>query len=204
MGQEAVWNQSMFWEQRIRSTRPKFLLSVKWIKFWCKNSVTAVFGQHIEQRNKAWLTKTEGPESTDDTGTIKQECIYSYLVIFHTSSILMFIYCSYKPIVAEIIVQQILQCIKSWISFLLRKIQEVRTILEYFRCMIGDTAEAWSCCSSKSDGYMLWVWFSCPFVPSKHVVKMTAPLEVCTEDKQHAIMRFFLVSEEIKWAETRR
>jgi hypothetical protein len=37
---------------------------------------------------------------------------------------------------------------------------------------------------------MLRVWFSCPFVPSEHGVKMFAPLEVCTKDKQHETERF--------------
>jgi hypothetical protein len=55
-----------------------------------------------------------------------------------------------------------------------------------------------------SDGDMLRVWFSCsPFVPSKHGVNMTAPIKVCTKDKQHAIVRFF-VSEVMKGAEMRR
>jgi hypothetical protein len=62
--------------------------------------------------------------------------------------------------------------------------------LEYFRCMIGSTAEAWSCSSSRSDGDMLRVWFSCIwFVSSEHHVKMTASREVCTKDKRHAIVR---------------
>jgi hypothetical protein len=61
-----------------------------------------------------------------------------------------------------------------------------------FRCVIGNTADVSSCCSSKSDVGMLRVWFSCgPFVPSKHGVKMTDSLEVCTKDKQHAIVLFF-------------
>jgi hypothetical protein len=43
--------------------------------------------------------------------------------------------------------------------------------------MIGNTAEARLCCSSRSDGGMLRVWFSySPFVPSEHGVKMAAPL----------------------------
>jgi hypothetical protein len=58
--------------------------------------------------------------------------------------------------------------------------------------MTGDVSEAWSCCSSGSDSDMLRVWFSCNlFVPSEHGVKMTATLEVCTKDKQHAVVRFF-------------
>jgi hypothetical protein len=93
-------------------------------------------------------------------------------------------------------------------SFLLQAIQfvvmyerdsEVRAILEYFHCMIDNTAEAWSCCSSRSGGNMLQVWFSCSlFVPNEHSIKMTAPLEVCTKDKQHAIVHF-LVSEGMNW-----
>jgi hypothetical protein len=34
-------------------------------------------------------------------------------------------------------------------------IQKERAILEYFRCMIGNIAEAWSYCSSRSDSDML-------------------------------------------------
>jgi hypothetical protein len=56
-------------------------------------------------------------------------------------------------------------------------------ILAYFRCKIGNTAEAWSYCSSRSDSDILRVWFSCSlFMPSERDVKMTAPLEVCTRD----------------------
>jgi hypothetical protein len=33
--------------------------------------------------------------------------------------------------------------------------KKVRAVLEYFCCVIGDTSEAWPCCSSKSDGDML-------------------------------------------------
>jgi hypothetical protein len=68
-----------------------------------------------------------------------------------------------------------------------RRIKKVRTILEYFCCMIGSTAEAWSCCSSRSDGDMLRVWFSCPFVPNECGVKMVATLEVCTKDEHPAL-----------------
>jgi hypothetical protein len=82
-----------------------------------------------------------------------------------------------------------------------RKLKKVRTMFEYFLCMIGNTAEAWSCYSSRSGSDMLRVWFSCsPFVPSEHDATMTAPLEVCTKDKQRAVERF-LVSEGMKWAE---
>jgi hypothetical protein len=79
-------------------------------------------------------------------------------------------------------------------------------ILEYFCCMIGNTVEAWSCCSSRSDGDMLRVWFSCsPFVPEEHSVKLTAPLQVCTKDKQHAICSTsFLVSVGMKRTEIYR
>jgi hypothetical protein len=51
---------------------------------------------------------------------------------------------------------------------------------------------------------LLRAWFSCsPFVPSEHGVKMIAPLEVCTKDKQHAVAHF-LVSEGMKGAEIHR
>jgi hypothetical protein len=74
----------------------------------------------------------------------------------------------------------------------MKEIQKERAILEHFCCMIGNTADVRSFCSSRSDGDMLWVWLSCnPFVLSEHGVKMTAPLEVCTKDKQHAIVHFF-------------
>jgi hypothetical protein len=67
-----------------------------------------------------------------------------------------------------------------------KEIKKVRAILEYFRRMIGNTAEAWSCCSLRSDGDMLRVWFSCSsYVPCEHGVKMAAPIEFCTKDKQH-------------------
>jgi hypothetical protein len=38
---------------------------------------------------------------------------------------------------------------------------EIRAILEYFICMIGNTAEAWSYCSVRSDGHMLQACSSC-------------------------------------------
>jgi hypothetical protein len=69
--------------------------------------------------------------------------------------------------------------------------KEVRSILEYFRCAIGNIAEAWSCCSSGSKSDMLRVWFICPFMPSEHGVNMTDSLEVCTEENQNTIVRFF-------------
>jgi hypothetical protein len=76
--------------------------------------------------------------------------------------------------------------------------------LEYFRFMIGNTAEALSCCSSRSDGDTLRVWFICiPFVPSEHGVKMTAPLEVCTKDMHRAVVRC-LASEAMKRVEIHR
>jgi hypothetical protein len=84
------------------------------------------------------------------------------------------------------------------------EIKKVRAILEYFCCVIGNTAEAWSCCSSRSDRDMLRVWFSCTlFVPIEHGVKVTAPTDVCTKDMQHVTARF-LVSEGIKGAEINR
>jgi hypothetical protein len=71
-------------------------------------------------------------------------------------------------------------------------------------CVIGNTAETWSCCSSRSDCDMMRVWFSCsPFVPSEQGVKVTVPPEVCTKDKQHALARF-LVCEGMKEAEIHR
>jgi hypothetical protein len=58
--------------------------------------------------------------------------------------------------------------------------------LEYYHCMIGNTAEVWSYCSLRSDGDMLRVWFTCrPFVPSEHGGKMFATLEVCAKDGQY-------------------
>jgi hypothetical protein len=59
----------------------------------------------------------------------------------------------------------------------MRGIKKVRAISEYFHCVTGNTAEAWLCCSSRSDSDMLWVWFSCPFVPSECCVKMVATLK---------------------------
>lgn len=64
-----------------------------------------------------------------------------------------------------------------------KKIEKVRAILEYIRYMIGSTTKAWSCCMSKSDSYMLWVWFISPFVLSEHTVKTSAPLQDCTKDR---------------------
>jgi hypothetical protein len=49
---------------------------------------------------------------------------------------------------------------------------------------------------------MLRVWFS-SFVPSEHGVEMTAPLQVCTKDRQQTIVRL-LGSERMKGAETHR
>jgi hypothetical protein len=73
-----------------------------------------------------------------------------------------------------------------------KEIKRVRAILEYFHCMIGNTAEALSCCSSRTDSDMLQVWFNCsPFVLSEHCTKMTTPLQVCTKDKQSEIVCFF-------------
>jgi hypothetical protein len=73
--------------------------------------------------------------------------------------------------------------------------QKVRAVVEYFLCMIGSTAEAWSYCSSVSDRDLLRVWFSCsPSVLSEHGVKMSAALEVCARDKKHAAV-CILVSE---------
>jgi hypothetical protein len=61
----------------------------------------------------------------------------------------------------------------------MKEIKKVKAILEYFHCMIGNTTEAWSCCSLRSDGDMLGVWFSCIlFVLREHGVKVVAPLEV--------------------------
>jgi hypothetical protein len=76
-------------------------------------------------------------------------------------------------------------------------IKKVRATLGYFRCVFGNTAEAWSCCSSRSDGYMLRVWFTCAEWAR---IKDDVPIQVCTKDKQHAIGSF-LMSEGIKGAE---
>jgi hypothetical protein len=85
-----------------------------------------------------------------------------------------------------------------------KEIKKVKTILKYFRCMIGNTAEAWSCCSSRSNGDMLRVWFSIsPFVSSDRGVKTIAPLEVCTKNKKRGTVRF-LVSKGMKGAEIHR
>jgi hypothetical protein len=84
----------------------------------------------------------------------------------------------------------------------MKKIRKVRETLEYFRCIIGSTTEACSCWSSRSVTHMLWVWFS-SFVPNEHGVKMVAPLQFCTKDKQHVIVRL-LVSEGMKGAEIHR
>jgi hypothetical protein len=65
-------------------------------------------------------------------------------------------------------------------TYLRIELKKVRAILGHFRCMIGNTAEIWSYCSSDSE--MLRVWSSCsPFVPSECVVKMVATLDVCTK-----------------------
>jgi hypothetical protein len=73
----------------------------------------------------------------------------------------------------------------TWPRFM-RGIPNVGAVFEYFRCMIGNAAEARSYCSSRSDSDMLRVWLSCsPFVPSECGVKMVATLEVCTKDEQH-------------------
>jgi hypothetical protein len=65
-----------------------------------------------------------------------------------------------------------------------KEIQNVRNISEYFRSVNGSIADAWPCRSSRSDGDMLRVWFSCGrFVPSEHDVKATGPTELCTKDK---------------------
>jgi hypothetical protein len=87
-----------------------------------------------------------------------------------------------------------------------KEIRKAWTIMEYFRCMIGNTAEAWSYCSSRSNGDMLRVRFSySQFAPSESGVNMAAPLEVCTKDKQRAAMRLrFLASEVMKGAEIHR
>jgi hypothetical protein len=45
---------------------------------------------------------------------------------------------------------------------------KVRAILEYFCCMIRNTAKAWSYHRSRSHSDMLRVWFSCdPFEPNE-------------------------------------
>jgi hypothetical protein len=63
-----------------------------------------------------------------------------------------------------------------------RAIQKVRRTLQYFRRMIGNTIEGWSCCKLRSDSDMLRVWFSSsPFVLSQCGVKSVATLHVCTK-----------------------
>jgi hypothetical protein len=67
---------------------------------------------------------------------------------------------------------------------------KISAILKYFHCMIGNTADAWSHCSSRSDSGMLQVWFSCRlFVQSEHGIKIADPLEDCSKDKQCAVVR---------------
>jgi hypothetical protein len=67
--------------------------------------------------------------------------------------------------------------------------------------MIGNTAESSLWCSSRSESDMLQKWISCePFMLSRHGVNLTAPLKVCTKDKEHALV-CFLVSERMKGAE---
>jgi hypothetical protein len=81
-----------------------------------------------------------------------------------------------------------------------KEIPKVRAILGYFHSTVDSTAEAFSCCSSRSNGDMLRVWLSCSqFVPNERGVKIVAALEVCTKDKQRAI-----VSEGMRGAETNR
>jgi hypothetical protein len=65
-----------------------------------------------------------------------------------------------------------------------RVIKKVSNVFEYFLCMIGNTAEAWSCCSSRSDSDMLRVWFSCTFFMGECGVKMAATLEICISNKK--------------------
>jgi hypothetical protein len=81
------------------------------------------------------------------------------------------------------------------------EIQKVKATLEYFFYMIVIIAEVWSCCSSRSDGDMLQMWFSYnPFMLSEHGVKMDSPQGVCTKDRQHTIVHL-LVSEGMKAVE---
>jgi hypothetical protein len=51
-----------------------------------------------------------------------------------------------------------------------------------FCYIFGNIAEAWSCYSSRSDGDMLRVWFSCPFVTSECGVKTVATLNHISRD----------------------
>jgi hypothetical protein len=61
-----------------------------------------------------------------------------------------------------------------------------------FSLKIGNTAEAWPCCSTRSDGDMLRAWFSChPFVPREHGVNMTAALEICIKEQATCNSGFF-------------
>jgi hypothetical protein len=72
-----------------------------------------------------------------------------------------------------------------WLST--REIKRISATLKYFCCLIGNTAEAYSYCSSRSDG-ILQVWFSCLFVPSENSIKVAASLDVCSKDKLCAFM----------------
>jgi hypothetical protein len=54
---------------------------------------------------------------------------------------------------------------------------------------------------SVSDGDMLRVWFSCPFMQSEHGGEMAASLEVCTKGYQQAVVLFCSVSYGIKRSE---
>jgi hypothetical protein len=68
----------------------------------------------------------------------------------------------------------------------MKKMKRISAVLGYFCCMIGNTTEAWSYCSSRTDSDMLKVWYMCSlFLLSECGVKMIAPLDVCTKDKQH-------------------
>jgi hypothetical protein len=61
--------------------------------------------------------------------------------------------------------------------------------------MIGNTAEAWPYCRSRSDIDMLRVWFTCsPFMPSERGVNTVATPEVCTKDVVDTLQNFLLIS----------
>lgn len=66
---------------------------------------------------------------------------------------------------------------------------KVKFSFKYFRYITVTSAEAWSYCSSMSDGGMLRAWFSCsPFI-GELGVKMAAPLQVCTKDEEGSVVR---------------
>jgi hypothetical protein len=66
-----------------------------------------------------------------------------------------------------------------YIHFRTNHRENLKHYLGYFRCVIGNTAEAWSFCGSRSDCDMLRARFSCNLpVQSARCAKMTAPLKL--------------------------